>query len=124
MTFENIKYCKDTYELGVYPKRNLAIVKGQGETLWDSEGNTYVDCTSGVSVANVGHCNPKVAAAICEQASTLITCYSIMYNEQRAQLLKRLVDVSPAHYEKVFYVIPDRISGSGHQGGPYNNGEN
>lgn len=39
---------------------------------------------------------------ICEQASTLITCYSIMYNDKRAQLLKRLVDVSPAHYEKVF----------------------
>ena len=49
----------------VYPKRDLVLVRGEGATVWDEAGNAYVDCTSGVGVANVGHGNPEVTASYC-----------------------------------------------------------
>ncbi|HAB51158.1 MAG TPA: aspartate aminotransferase family protein, partial [Ignavibacteriales bacterium] len=43
------------YEIGVYPMRDLVLVKGKGAHVWDDQGNEYIDMASGISVANVGH---------------------------------------------------------------------
>ena len=45
------------------------IVRGEGVWMWDAEGNRYLDCYN--NVPHVGHCNPRVVEAICQQASTL-----------------------------------------------------
>lgn len=45
------------------------IVRGEGVWMWDAEGNKYLDCYN--NVPHVGHCNPRVVDAICEQARTL-----------------------------------------------------
>ena len=45
------------------------IVRGEGVWMWDAEGNRYLDCYN--NVPHVGHCNPRVVEAICEQARTL-----------------------------------------------------
>lgn len=45
------------------------IVRGEGVWMWDAEGNKYLDCYN--NVPHVGHCNPRVVEAICEQARTL-----------------------------------------------------
>ena len=47
------------------------IVRGEGVWLWDAEGRKYLDCYNNVPV--VGHCNPRVVEAICNQAGTLNT---------------------------------------------------
>ena len=47
------------------------FVRGSGVWLWDSEGRKYLDCYN--NVPHVGHCNPRVVAAIHQQASTLNT---------------------------------------------------
>ncbi|MCB1368371.1 MAG: aminotransferase class III-fold pyridoxal phosphate-dependent enzyme [Rhodobacteraceae bacterium] len=47
------------------------IVKGEGVWLWDADGRQYLDCYN--NVPHVGHCHPKVVAAIAEQAATLNT---------------------------------------------------
>ena len=47
------------------------IVKGQGVWLWDANGKRYLDCYN--NVAHVGHCHPRVVAAIAGQAATLNT---------------------------------------------------
>lgn len=47
------------------------LVRGQGVHLWDAEGRQYLDCYN--NVPHVGHCHPRVVAAICEQAGTLNT---------------------------------------------------
>ena len=86
----------------VFPKRDITIVKGKGATLWDSDGNRYLDCTAGVGVASVGHANPKVAGALAEQANRLITCPGVFYNDVRANLLDKLVELSPPGLERVF----------------------
>jgi len=73
---------------GVYGKRNLTLVRGQGSRLWDDQNREYIDCASGISVANIGHCHPAVVQAITAQAQTLLTCSEAFYNDRRAQLCK------------------------------------
>lgn len=52
-------------------KTPVNIVKGQGVWLWDASGKRYLDCYN--NVAHVGHCHPRVVAAIAGQAATLNT---------------------------------------------------
>lgn len=49
----------------------LHLVKGEGVWLWDNDGKRYLDCYN--NVPHVGHCNPRVVDAICQQASKLNT---------------------------------------------------
>jgi acetylornithine/LysW-gamma-L-lysine aminotransferase len=86
----------------VYPKRDLTLVRGEGATVWDDAGRSYIDCTSGVGVANVGHGNPQVAQAIAKQAATLTTCAGIFYNDVRARLLEKLVGIAPDGLNRAF----------------------
>ena len=90
------------YAFEVYPKRDLTVVRGEGALLWDDAGRRYIDCTAGIGVANVGHCNRKVQAAISRQAGTLITCPGIFYNDVRAAAMARLVSVAPEGLCRVF----------------------
>ena len=52
------------YEMNLYGKRGIALEKGQGEFVWDAEGKRYIDCTTGVGVAILGHAHPALMAAI------------------------------------------------------------
>lgn len=95
-------HLEDEYALEVYPRRPINIVRGQDASLWDDKGNEYLDCAAGVGVANVGHANVAVAKAIARQAETLITCPGIVYNDQRGQLMQKLVELSPSGLNRVF----------------------
>jgi acetylornithine/LysW-gamma-L-lysine aminotransferase len=78
------------HSAGTYAKQPLVIVRGQGALLFDAEGVEYLDCASGHGVANLGHAHPKVAEAIYQQASTLITLFETFPNDKRAKLMKKL----------------------------------
>src|SRR5256714_9243083 len=93
---------ENTYSSGVYSKRPVAIVRGQGALLWDEEGREYIDCTGGYGVANIGHGRPEIAAAIAAQAQRLITCPEIVYNDVRARLLERLAHLTPEGLDHIF----------------------
>jgi len=90
------------YTSGFYPKREVAIVRGQGARVWDDQGREYIDCVAGHGVAIVGHCNPAVVEAIRRQAGVLITCPEVFYNDGRARLLERLVSLAPPGLERAF----------------------
>jgi acetylornithine/LysW-gamma-L-lysine aminotransferase len=98
----NYRAIEDQYTSGVYAKRPLTIVRGSGATLWDDEGRAYIDCMSGQGVANVGHCHPRIVAAIQQQAAQLITCQEALYNDQRALLLGALAELLPNHLQRIF----------------------
>lgn len=87
---------------GVYPKRPVAIVRGEGARVWDEAGQEYIDCVGGHGVAIVGHANPAVVAAIEQQARRLVTCPEVFYNDRRAQLLCKLTGLAPAGLNRVF----------------------
>ncbi len=75
---------------GVYVKRPVTIVRGEGALVWDDRGREYIDCVGGQGTANLGHANAAVAAALAAQASRLIACPEMFPNDQRAALMARL----------------------------------
>ncbi len=85
------------YTSGVYPKRDLTIVRGKGVKVWDEAGREYFDCVAGIAVAVLGHANPIIVDALTKQAETLITCPGIFHNDKRAQLLEKLVAITPTN---------------------------
>ncbi len=93
---------EDNHTSGVYTKRPLVIVRGEGAKLWDAQGRVYIDCVGGHGVVNVGHCHPRVVAAIRAQAERLITCPESFYNDRRAKLQAELVRIAPPGLERVF----------------------
>lgn len=90
------------YTSGVYAKRDITIVRGQGALLYDDSGNAYIDCVGGQGAANLGHAHPAIVKAITEQSQMLISCPEMFNNDRRAQLMKRLIDLAPETMERVF----------------------
>ena len=99
---KDFKSLQQQYELGVYPMRDIVIVKGKDAHVWDDQGREYIDMSSGISVANVGHANEKVVEAISKQAATLITCANTFYNDKRALFLEKLIDITPQNLTRAF----------------------
>jgi len=93
---------EDAHTSGFYRKHPIVLVRGEGAKVWDAEGREYIDCTSGHGVANVGHANPYVAEAIARQASRLITCSELFYNDVRAELLATLARITPPGLKRAF----------------------
>ncbi len=86
----------------VYSKKPIVLTKGQNALVWDINGKEYIDCTGSYGVALIGHSNPKVAAAICDQASKLISCHASIYNDKRSEFLQKLVAILPEGLNKAF----------------------
>jgi acetylornithine/LysW-gamma-L-lysine aminotransferase len=97
--FEQIE---DQYSLSLFQKRGITLVKGKNARVWDKDGKEYIDCTAGHGVASIGHANDELVAALSSQAAKLITCTGSFYNEERAKLMEKLVEISPDGLEKVF----------------------
>lgn len=93
---------EEAHTSGFYKKQPVVLVRGEGARVWDVEGREYIDCTSGHGVANIGHANPYVAEAIARQASRLITCSEIFYNDVRAELLATLSQITPPGLKRAF----------------------
>jgi acetylornithine/N-succinyldiaminopimelate aminotransferase len=73
-----------------YARFPVEFVRGEGALLWDAEGNEYLDFLCGISVTNVGHCHPRVVAAVREQAGRLMHISNLFYNEPAMRLAQRL----------------------------------
>jgi predicted acetylornithine/succinylornithine family transaminase len=78
------------YVIGTYQRNPVQFVRGAGCRLWDDEGNEYLDFLAGISVLNVGHCHPRVVAAVREQASRLTHITNLYYTEPGMRLCERL----------------------------------
>lgn len=80
--------------LPTYARYPVTFVRGEGSALWDDAGNEYLDFLCGISVTSVGHCHPKVVAAVREQAGRLMHTGNLYFNEPGVALAQRLVDCS------------------------------
>ncbi len=94
MTTAEIKAMATEYIINTYGDRNLAFVKGEGPYLWDADGKKYLDFLGGLAVNGLGHCHPKVVAAIREQAGKLLHTSNLYYIQAQAELAKLLIDNS------------------------------
>jgi predicted acetylornithine/succinylornithine family transaminase len=77
-----------------YVRSPVQFVRGEGPWLWDERGNEYLDFLCGISVTNVGHCHPRVVAAVREQAGRLMHVSNLFYTEPAMRLAERLSESS------------------------------
>ncbi|HUU54815.1 MAG TPA: acetylornithine transaminase [Armatimonadota bacterium] len=93
MDFDEAKTLERSYLLNLYSpiRMPMVIARGQGARLWDTEGKEYLDFVSGGrAVTGLGHCHPKVVAAIRDQARQLIHVSNDFYTEPQLRLAQRL----------------------------------
>jgi acetylornithine/N-succinyldiaminopimelate aminotransferase len=85
-SLDELQALERDYVIGTYARNPVQFVRGAGCALWDSEGHEYLDFLAGISVLNVGHCHPRVVAAICEQAGRLTHASNLYYTEPAMRL--------------------------------------
>ena len=66
------------------------LVRGEGPYVWDAEGTRYLDLLGGIAVNALGHCHPRLVAAIAEQAATLMHVSNLFTTPQQIELAERL----------------------------------
>jgi len=76
--------------LPTYGRFPLVPVRGAGCRLWDDAGKSYLDFCTGIAVCSLGHCHPRVVAAIREQAGTLLHVSNLYQIPQQAQLAQEI----------------------------------
>jgi len=79
----------------------VALVRGEGVRVWDSDGKEYLDFTGGIAVTALGHSHPKVVGTMREQAATLLHVSNYFHIPQQIHLAKLLCDHSFA--DRVFF---------------------
>src|SRR5512138_2944112 len=89
------------YLMNTYARQPLVLVKGRGTSVFDSEGNEYLDFVCGVATCNLGHCNQHVVVALQKQAQRLMHVSNHFHIEPQIGLAKLLVKNSFA--DKVFF---------------------
>ncbi|MHB8184148.1 MAG: acetylornithine/succinylornithine family transaminase [Candidatus Desulforudaceae bacterium] len=91
----------DQYIMRTYGRLPIALVRGQGLYVWDADGKRYLDFVSGLAVDSLGHCHPRVVAAIQNQAAQFMHCSNLYHIEPQARLAKLLVENSAL--DRVFF---------------------
>jgi 4-aminobutyrate aminotransferase-like enzyme len=98
--------------LAQWHKYEADVVGYQAQTVWetgsgvvvtDVDGNRFIDWTSGVLVTNVGHCHPKLVAAIQKAAGMLLNNYECA-NVQRIQAAEALAKHLPKQLDQCFFL--------------------
>jgi acetylornithine/N-succinyldiaminopimelate aminotransferase len=93
VNFDEAQQLERSHLLTLYTpiRMPMVIARGEGARLWDTEGKEYLDFVSGGrAVTGLGHCHPKVAAAIRHQADTLLHVSNDFYTEPQLRLGERL----------------------------------
>ena len=93
-TFDSIQARESQYVLHTYRRQPVAFVRGSGPRLYDVDGREYLDFVSGIGVASLGHSHPGLAAAIADQATTLLHTSNLYYHPYQAEAAARLSELS------------------------------
>jgi len=91
----------DRYIMKNYGRFPLVPVRGEGCRLWDADGKEYLDFLGGIAVNNLGHCHPRVVAALRKQAGELIHCSNLYQIPRQIELAELLCENSFA--DKAFF---------------------
>ena len=81
----------------------MVVTKAEGSTVWDDQGNDYLDFSSQLVFTNIGHQHPRVVAAIQEQAGLLCTIAPGTANAARSEAARLIAETAPDGMEKVFF---------------------
>lgn len=85
-----VKALEQRHLLQTYRRVPVVFARGEGVYLFDDEGRRYLDLISGIGVASLGHANAVLAAAIADQAKTLLHTSNLFYHPLQGELATRL----------------------------------
>ncbi|MDO8524999.1 MAG: aspartate aminotransferase family protein [Candidatus Omnitrophota bacterium] len=91
----------DKYVMKTYARVPLCLEKAKGAKVRDIDGKTYLDFFPGWAVSGIGHCHPRVVAAIKAQADKLLHVSNNYYSEPQALLAEAIIRSS--YPGKVFF---------------------
>ncbi len=91
----------DKYTMTTYGRQPVCFVRGQGMRLWDDAGKEYLDFLAGIAVVGLGHSDPAVCQAVCNQILNLTHVCNLYYTEPQARVAELLVQNSFA--DRVFF---------------------
>lgn len=89
--------------VATYYEEPIALVRGEGEYVWDDAGNRYLDCFGGVLTVSVGHANPRVNAAVVEQVGKISHTSALYANPNQSDLAEKLASIAPGDLKKSFF---------------------
>ena len=84
-----------------YRPQPITLVRGEGCTVWDAAGNAYLDLMGGIATTALGHCHPRVVAALQAQSEMIWHVSNIYSTEPQVELAERLLHHSFA--DRVFF---------------------
>lgn len=94
MSGEEILRCGERHLMRTYSRLPLVVARGEGARVWDAAGKRYLDFVSGVGVNSVGHCHPRVVAAVRDQAEKLLHCSNLYWSVPQIELAEELTRLS------------------------------
>lgn len=71
----------------------VALARGEGCTVWDVDGNSYLDLIGGIAVSALGHAHPAIVSAVTRQVSTLAHTSNLFLHERQVELAERLISL-------------------------------
>ena len=80
--------------IGTYARADLSFVKGEGVFLETADGESYLDFGAGIAVASLGHANPALVSALCEQATRLWHTSNLYHIAGQERLAERLTSAT------------------------------
>jgi 4-aminobutyrate aminotransferase-like enzyme len=83
----------------------LVVDHARGASLWSTDGKEYIDCTSQAWSVNVGHCHPKVIAAVAEQIQAYTHIRTSFDTVPKLLLAKKLSELGPGRLKRVAYSL-------------------
>jgi predicted acetylornithine/succinylornithine family transaminase len=93
-TFEQIAELERKYLLPTYNRYPIALTRGKGVFLYDTEGRRYMDFVAGLGVNALGHAHPRIVKTIKEQAGRLLHISNLYYHEYQGRLAEKLCVLS------------------------------
>jgi 4-aminobutyrate aminotransferase-like enzyme len=81
----------------------LAIAEARGVRVRDPEGREYLDLFAGILTTSVGHCNPRVVAAVTEQMQKLGHVSTLYATEVQVEAARKLADIAPGELRRTFF---------------------
>jgi putrescine aminotransferase len=90
-----------------YRKGPVIITRGEGSTVWDSEGRAYLDAQGGLGLVNIGYGRTELAKVAAEQMERLMYyhTYFNFSNDAAVALAAKLASIAPAGLGKVFFTL-------------------
>lgn len=81
----------------------LVLTEGSGCRVTDADGREYLDIFAGILTTSLGHCHPRVVAAVQEQVARLGHVSTLYVTEPQVEAARRLVDMAPGDLSRVFF---------------------